>query len=229
METRRVETAPGMVFDVSVGGASEAALVLMLHGFGVSRHSWTAQMSALAEAGYFTAAPNQRGYSVGARPDPAVFANYRLDLVIADALEIAATLGYGERRFHLAGHDWGGSLAWEIADRYPERLASLTILSRPHPLSFNRALQPGSRSATAVGAPFAVSRSRGGGGDTGERRAVVAYATECQWRAAAGDRDASVGDRQSGGDGGGAGVVSRARCAPRAGGADESADAVCVG
>ncbi len=141
METRRVETAPGMVFDVSVGGASEAALVLMLHGFGVSRHSWTAQMSALAEAGYFTAAPNQRGYSVGARPDPAVFANYRLDLVIADALEIAATLGYGERRFHLAGHDWGGSLAWEIADRYPERLASLTILSRPHPLSFNRALQ----------------------------------------------------------------------------------------
>lgn len=141
MDTRRVETAPGMVFDVSVGGASGAELVLMLHGFGVSRYSWTAQVSASAAAGYLAAAPNQRGYSADARPDPAAFANYRLDLLIADALDIAAALGYGERRFHLAGHDWGGSLAWEIADRHPERLGSLTILSRPHPLSFNRALE----------------------------------------------------------------------------------------
>jgi Predicted hydrolases or acyltransferases (alpha/beta hydrolase superfamily) len=38
------------------------------------------------------------------------------------------------------GHDWGGSIAWGIADRHHERLASLTILSRPHPNAFNRAL-----------------------------------------------------------------------------------------
>ena len=44
------------------------------------------------------------------------------------------------KRFHLVGHDWGGSIAWGIADSYPERLASLTILSRPHPNAFNRAL-----------------------------------------------------------------------------------------
>ena len=44
-------------------------------------------------------------------------------------------------RFHLAGHDWGGSIAWGIADRHHERLASLAILSRPHPNAFNRALQ----------------------------------------------------------------------------------------
>jgi pimeloyl-ACP methyl ester carboxylesterase len=41
----------------------------------------------------------------------------------------------------LVGHDWGGSLSWLIADRYPERLASLTMLSRPHPASFARALR----------------------------------------------------------------------------------------
>ena len=51
-----------------------------------------------------------------------------------------APAGYGEARFHLAGHDWGGSIAWGIADRHHERLASLTILSRPHPNAFNRAL-----------------------------------------------------------------------------------------
>ena len=37
IETRSVETAPGMVFDVSADGRDDAPLVLMLHGFGVSR------------------------------------------------------------------------------------------------------------------------------------------------------------------------------------------------
>jgi len=140
IETRRVETTPGMVFDVSVGGAGDSPLVLMLHGFGVSRYSWNAQISGLAAAGFFAAAPNQRGYSAGARPDPADYANYKIDLLNSDALDIASALGHADRPFHLVGHDWGASLAWEIADRHPERLGSLTILSRPHPLSFTRAL-----------------------------------------------------------------------------------------
>ena len=53
----------------------------------------------------------------------------------------SARSGTADRRFHLVGHDWGGSLAWIIADRYPERLASLTMLSRPHPASFARAMK----------------------------------------------------------------------------------------
>ena len=39
------------------------------------------------------------------------------------------------------GHDWGASLAWQIADQQPQRLASLTILSRPQQLAFGRALE----------------------------------------------------------------------------------------
>jgi pimeloyl-ACP methyl ester carboxylesterase len=58
-----------------------------------------------------------------------------------DAMAIAAASGYGDARFHLAGHDWGGSIAWGLAGRHHARLASLTILSRPHPNAFNRALQ----------------------------------------------------------------------------------------
>jgi alpha-beta hydrolase superfamily lysophospholipase len=124
IETRCTETAPGLVFDVSVAGRDDAPLVLMLHGFCVSRYFWHNQMPALAEAGYLAMAPNQRGYSPGARPDPADFDNYRVDRLIGDALDIVAATGQGERRFHLVGHDWGGSLAWLIADRYPERLAT---------------------------------------------------------------------------------------------------------
>ena len=58
-----------------------------------------------------------------------------------DAMAIVAASGYGDRRFHLVGHDWGGSIAWALADRFPQRLASLIVLSRPHPNAFNRALQ----------------------------------------------------------------------------------------
>jgi pimeloyl-ACP methyl ester carboxylesterase len=51
IETRIVRTAPGMEFDVSVAGDPTRPLVLMLHGFCVSRHYWDAQAVALAEAG----------------------------------------------------------------------------------------------------------------------------------------------------------------------------------
>jgi pimeloyl-ACP methyl ester carboxylesterase len=140
IETHHIQAAPGLVFDVSVGGPADGPLVLMLHGFGVSRHLWNAQVEALGQAGYRTVAPNQRGYAAGARPDPADHPSYHIDHLIADALAIAAAFGAPDRRFHLAGHDWGGSLSWHIADQIPERLASLTMLSRPHPLAFNRAL-----------------------------------------------------------------------------------------
>src|SRR5262249_62016014 len=67
-------------------------------------------------------------------------AGYPIALLMADAMNIAAACGHGGRRFHLVGHDWGGSIAWGIADKHPDRLASLTVLSRPHPTAFNRAL-----------------------------------------------------------------------------------------
>lgn len=141
IETRNIEIGPGLVFDVSLAGAADAPLVMMLHGFCVSRFYWNAQAEALAAAGFRTAAPNQRGYAAGARPDPATrLGDYAVEKLIGDVFDLVAALGHGERRFHLAGHDWGGSLAWHIADAHPERVASLTMLSRPHPQAFNRAL-----------------------------------------------------------------------------------------
>src|SRR5271156_3131209 len=101
IEVRKIQTAPGLVFDASVAGSETAPLVLMLHGFCVSRYFWDNQIPALAMAGYFAVAPNQRGYSAGARPDPADFENYRIDKLIGDALDIAAAAGHGQGRFHL--------------------------------------------------------------------------------------------------------------------------------
>lgn len=140
-EFEKITIAPALAFDALTAGKPGAPLVLLLHGFAESMHCWRAQVAALAASGYRAIAPSQRGYSPGARPDTGDTAHYHIDRLMDDAMAIVAASGYGDRRFHLAGHDWGGSISWALADRYPERLASLTVLSRPHPNAFNRALQ----------------------------------------------------------------------------------------
>lgn len=140
-QLKKITISPSLTFDALVAGEPGAPLALLLHGFAESMHCWRAQVTALADHGYRAVAPSQRGYSRGARPDPRDHSHYHIGRLMDDAIAIVAASGYGEARFHLAGHDWGGSIAWALADRCPERLASLTILSRPHPNAFNRALQ----------------------------------------------------------------------------------------
>ena len=139
--SEQITIAPHLTFDSIAAGARGAPLVLLLHGFAESMHCWNAQVAALGDMGYRAVAPSQRGYSPGARPNPREFSHYLIDRLMYDAMAIVAASGYGDARFHLVGHDWGGSIAWGLADRHHERLASLTILSRPHPNAFNRALQ----------------------------------------------------------------------------------------
>jgi pimeloyl-ACP methyl ester carboxylesterase len=140
VESTGIKTRSGLTFTADVAGSAGGPLVLLLHGFPESRHSWREALPALAAAGYRAVAPDQRGYSPGARPDPADLSNYAFDRLINDVLEIAAAVGYDGKRFHLVGHDWGGQVSWGVAGKHPERLASLTILSRPHPSAFRRAL-----------------------------------------------------------------------------------------
>ncbi len=128
--------ANGLEFTADVAGPEHGDLVLLLHGFPQTRHTWRAELPALAAAGYRACAPDQRGYSAGARP-PAIDA-YRTEHLVADALALADALG--AQRFHLVGHDWGGQLAWLVAARHPERVRTLAVLSRPHPAAFARAL-----------------------------------------------------------------------------------------
>src|SRR5882762_6929888 len=136
----RIAISPQLTFDALTAGEAGAPLVLLLHGFAESMYCWRAQVAALGDMGYRAIAPSQRGYSPGARPDPREFSHYLIDRLMDDASAIVAAAGYDDARFHLVGHDWGGSIAWGLADRAHQRLASLTILSRPHPNAFNRAL-----------------------------------------------------------------------------------------
>jgi pimeloyl-ACP methyl ester carboxylesterase len=141
MTVQQISIFPDLTFDALVAGEIGAPLVLLLHGFPESMHMWRAQLNALADMGYRAIAPNQRGYSKGARPDPRDPSRYHIDRLTEDAMAIVAACGYGDKRFHLVGHDWGGAIGWALADRAAERIASLTVLSRPHPNAFNRALE----------------------------------------------------------------------------------------
>jgi pimeloyl-ACP methyl ester carboxylesterase len=124
-------------------GAGPPGVVILLHGFPQDRRSWDQVAAALARDGYRVLAPDLRGYSPGARPTAR--AAYRNSELAADVLALADAAG--AERFHLAGHDWGAALAWYVAGRHPERVASLAALSVPHPQAFVQALVSSSQLA----------------------------------------------------------------------------------
>jgi len=133
-------STPEGAFTADVAGPREGALVLLLHGFPQSRHTWRDCLPALAAAGFRAVAADQRGYSPGVRP--AGVEAYATPRLVADVLDLADALD--AERFHLVGHDWGGQVAWLTAAQHPERVRTLTVLSRPHPAAFARsfALDP---------------------------------------------------------------------------------------
>ena len=124
-------------FTAEVAGHAGDELVLLLHGFPNSRHSWTSVIDVVAEQGFRVVAPDQRGYSPGLRPGE--IADYAIDQLAADVLKLADA--QGANKFHVVGHDWGGQVAWYLAAHFAGRLHSLSVLSRPHPGAFQRALE----------------------------------------------------------------------------------------
>jgi pimeloyl-ACP methyl ester carboxylesterase len=126
----------GLTFDVSDNGPVTGRAVIMLHGFPEDRQCWQALASVLVDAGYRTLAPDQRGYSPGARP-PGRRA-YTLDRLAGDALALADAAGADS--FDLVGHDWGAAVGWRLAGHHPDRVHSLTALSAPHPRAIVEAL-----------------------------------------------------------------------------------------
>lgn len=123
-------------FDVLTAGPGGGEPVVLLHGFPQTAECWTDQLRALAGAGCHVLAPNQRGYSPGARPNGVK--GYGIEHLVADVTGLADTLGLG--RFHLVGHDWGGAVGWALASAAPERLHSLAVVSTPHPRALAKAM-----------------------------------------------------------------------------------------
>ena len=135
METLTLE-ASGLTFDAVADGPADGRPVLLLHGFPQSSREWAGVMRALAEAGCRAVAPDQRGYSPGARP--AEVGDYAMAALVGDAVGMLDQLG--AEQADVVGHDWGAAVAWHLAERHPERVRSLTAVSVPHPIAFTAAI-----------------------------------------------------------------------------------------
>jgi pimeloyl-ACP methyl ester carboxylesterase len=123
-------------FDVDDSGPQDGPVVVLLHGFPENRSSWRAMTPPLVGAGFRVLAPDQRGYSPGARPLNR--RSYAMPELVADTLSLVDASGAD--KVHLVGHDWGGALAWSFAHAHPERLHTVTSLTTPHPRAFAKSM-----------------------------------------------------------------------------------------
>ncbi|WP_435283330.1 alpha/beta fold hydrolase [Streptomyces koelreuteriae] len=124
----------------------EGPLVVLLHGFPESWHSWRHQFGPLAEAGFRVVAPDQRGYGGSDRPEDV--SEYSIFHLVGDVVGLIHALG--EERAFVVGHDWGAPVAWHTALLRPDVVRGVAGLSVPPPF---RGAQP----------PLKTMRDRFGG------------------------------------------------------------------
>jgi epoxide hydrolase 4 len=117
--------------------AGDGPLIVLLHGFPEFWFSWRLQIAPLAAAGFRVVAPDLRGYNLSSRP--AGVEAYGADKLAADVRGLIRELGAHSAL--LAGHDWGGTVAWATAMNHPEVVDRLAILNAAHPRKLNEGLR----------------------------------------------------------------------------------------
>lgn len=114
----------------------DVPLVVFMHGFPEFWWSWHHQLSAFAGAGFWAVAPDMRGYNESDRP--VGVGHYEVEKLAGDIAGLIHALG--RKKAFVVGHDWGGAVAWIVAQYFPEVVSRLAILNVPHPLEMARGL-----------------------------------------------------------------------------------------
>ncbi|HOG12549.1 MAG TPA: alpha/beta hydrolase, partial [Smithellaceae bacterium] len=128
LRERCIETN-GIKLHVMESGPSDGPMILFLHGFPEFWYAWRKQIGYFADRGCLVVAPDQRGYN--ASDKPAGVAAYNIDELAKDIIGLIDA--YGRKQVFLVGHDWGASVSWWVALKYPSRVEKLAILNVPHP------------------------------------------------------------------------------------------------
>jgi pimeloyl-ACP methyl ester carboxylesterase len=116
--------------------AGEGPLIVLLHGFPEFWYGWRQQIGPLAAAGFRVVAPDTRGYNLSSRPEDV--ASYDVGLLAADIKGLIRERG--AETAMVAGHDWGGTIAWTLAMNHPEVVDRLAILNAAHPRKLSQGL-----------------------------------------------------------------------------------------
>ncbi|OMC56307.1 hypothetical protein A5747_09715 [Mycobacterium sp. IS-836] len=123
--TIRFVEANGLKFAYLEEGSGP--LVLMLHGFPDTAHTWDDLRPRIAAGGYRAVSPFLRGYHPSAIPDR----DTDQETLARDPLALIEALG--ARDAVVIGHDWGASAAYGAAALGPERVTKLIVMAIPHP------------------------------------------------------------------------------------------------
>ena len=117
--------------------AGDGPPVVLLHGFPEFWYAWRHQIPALAAAGFRVIAPDMRGYNTSDKPRG--IRSYRHEAVADDVAALIRHLGGGSAA--VAGHDWGGFVAWYVQMRHPDLVERLIVLNAPHPGAWFREIR----------------------------------------------------------------------------------------
>ena len=123
-ETVKFVEANGLRFAYLEWGGGP--LVLAIHGFPDTPHTWSVIGPALAAQGYRVVAPFLRGYAPSGLP-----ARDTTTKILGEDT-VALITALGEPRAHLLGHDWGAEAVYAAAGLAPERIITLTAVGIPH-------------------------------------------------------------------------------------------------
>jgi len=123
------KTAPVNGIDMAYyeAGPREGVPIVLCHGFPELAFSWRHQLKALADAGRWVIAPDQRGYGGSSRP--AAVTDYDMEHLTGDMAGLLDHLGVERAIF--VGHDWGGIVVWQLPLMHPERVAGVIGLNTP--------------------------------------------------------------------------------------------------
>ncbi len=116
----------GLMFSAVVAGPEHGPVVICLHGFPDSPTTFRLQLGPLVDAGFRVVLPTLRGYEPTSQPDDG---DYSLTTLASDVVGWLDELGADQA--HIVGHDWGAAIAYVVAARHPDRVASLTTLAIP--------------------------------------------------------------------------------------------------
>lgn len=131
----------GLTFPVRDRGPADGPVAVLLHGFPQTPSAYDEVVALLTSEGVRTLVPTQRGYAASALPRGR--SAYTTAETTADLVALLDAAGVA--RAHVVGHDWGAAPAWGIGAWHPDRVASLTVVSTPHPAAMGTALRSGSQ------------------------------------------------------------------------------------
>jgi pimeloyl-ACP methyl ester carboxylesterase len=122
--------------DLHYAIAGDGPLVVLVHGYPRHWYLFRHQLEALA-GDHTVVAVDLRGYNLSS--SPARDLDYGVWQSVEDVRGLVEQLGFD--RLVLAGHDWGGAVAWSFALHHPELLDALVVMSAAHPAVLDRELR----------------------------------------------------------------------------------------